>query len=56
MLKSKSLLDYVNLCFPNEYENNDRIILKHFQYLKKTVYFVASMEILKTLKYHKYLK
>ena len=30
MLKGKSLLDYTNL-FPNDYENNDKIILKYFQ-------------------------
>ena len=35
MLKRKSLLDYTNLFFPNEYENNDKIILKHFQELKR---------------------
>ena len=31
MLKSKSLLDYTNLFFPNEYEKNDKIILKYIQ-------------------------
>ena len=31
MLKGKSLLDYVNLFSPNEYEKNDKIILKYFQ-------------------------
>ena len=31
MLKSKSLLEYSNLFSTNEYENNDKIILKHFQ-------------------------
>ena len=31
MLKGKSLLDYANLFFPNEYETNDKIILKYFQ-------------------------
>ena len=31
MLKGKSFLDYINLFTPNEYEKNDRIILKHFQ-------------------------
>ena len=34
MLKDKSLLDYTNL-FPNDYENNNKIILKYFQYLKR---------------------
>ena len=31
MLKGKILLDYTNLCSPNDYERNDNIILKHFQ-------------------------
>ena len=31
MLKSKSLLEYTNLFSPNDYEKNDKIILKHFQ-------------------------
>ena len=31
MLKGKSLLDYTNLFSPNDYEKNDRIILKYFQ-------------------------
>ena len=31
MLKCKSLLDYANLCFPNDYETNDQIILKYLQ-------------------------
>ena len=31
MLKGKSLLDYANLFFPNDYERNDKIILKYFQ-------------------------
>ena len=38
MLKYKSLLDYPNLFFPSEYENNDKIILKYFQKLK--IYFI----------------
>ena len=29
MLKEKSLLDYTNLFSPNEYEKNDKIILKY---------------------------
>ena len=28
MLKSKSLLDYTNLFFPNDYEKNDKITKK----------------------------
>ena len=35
MLKGKSLLDYTNLFSPNAYEKNDKIILKHFQQLKR---------------------
>ena len=31
MLKGKSLLDYTNLLFTNDYEKNDKIILKYFQ-------------------------
>ena len=31
MLKGKSFLDHTNLFSPNEYEKNDKIILKYFQ-------------------------
>ena len=31
MLKGKSLLEYANLFSPNDYEKNDKIILKYFQ-------------------------
>ena len=31
VLKGKNLLDYTNLFFPNEYEKNDKIILRSFQ-------------------------
>ena len=31
MLKVKILLHYTNLFSPNEYEKNDKIILKYFQ-------------------------
>ena len=31
MSKGKNFLDYTNLFFPNEYEKNDKIILKYFQ-------------------------
>ena len=34
MLKCKSLLECTNLFSPNEYEMNDKIILKYFQYPK----------------------
>ena len=41
ILKGKSLLDYKNLFFPNAYEKNDKIILKYFQYLKRSKNYVA---------------
>ena len=31
MLKGKSFPDYTNLFYPNDYEKNDKIILKYFQ-------------------------
>ena len=31
MLKGKSSLDYINLFSPNDFEKNDKIILKFFQ-------------------------
>ena len=31
MLKGQGLLNYTNLFSPNEYENNDEIILNFFQ-------------------------
>ena len=31
----KSLLEYTNLFSPNDYEKDDKIILKYFQSLKK---------------------
>ena len=31
MLKGKILLDYTNSFPPNDYEKNDKIILKYFQ-------------------------
>ena len=31
MLKGKILLDYTNLFSPNDYENNDEMILNYFQ-------------------------
>ena len=35
MLKGKSLLEYTNIFSPNDYEKNDKIILKYFQQLKR---------------------
>ena len=34
MLKGKSLMDYKIVFSPEEYEKNDKMILKYFQYLK----------------------
>ena len=31
MLKGKSLLEYTNSFFPNDYEKNDKVNLKNFQ-------------------------
>ena len=31
MLKGKSLLEHINLFSPNDYEENEKIILKYFQ-------------------------
>ena len=31
MLKDKSLLDYTDLFSPNDYEKNDKLVLKYFQ-------------------------
>ena len=31
MLKERKLLNYKNLCSPNDYEKNDKIISKYFQ-------------------------
>ena len=35
MLKGKIFLDHTNLFSPNEYEKNDKTILKYFQLLKR---------------------
>ena len=35
MLKRKSLLYYTNLFSPNDYDANDKIILKYFQQQEK---------------------
>ena len=39
MLKGKSLLDYANLFSPNEYEKNDKVILKYFDQLETKTSF-----------------
>ena len=31
MLKGKHLSEYSNLFYPNDYEKNDKIVLKYFQ-------------------------
>ena len=41
LLKGKSLLDYTNLFSPDDYENNDKIILKDFQKLKELKNYIA---------------
>ena len=52
MLKSKSLLDYTNLFSPNDFEKNEKIIPRYFQWLKKwkkyIALFVVSIENWKT--------
>ena len=54
VLKGKSLRHYTNLFSPNDYEKNDKIILKYFQYLKRWKNYIAlfsvSIENLKNLK------
>ena len=48
----KSLLDYTNLFFPNDYEKNDQLINNEKD--KKYIYitlFAVSVENLKNLKY-----
>ena len=54
MLKGKSLLVNTNLFSPNDYDKNDKIILKYFQKnlkkLKCIVMFVINIENLKNLK------
>ena len=54
VLKGKSLRHYTNLFSPNDYEKNDKTILKYFQYLKRWKNYIAlfsvSIENLKNLK------
>ena len=63
MLEGKSLLDYTNLFYPNEYKKNDKVVLKYFQlnlsklkWLKSIVMFAINIENWKTLKYQIFLK
>ena len=52
MLKGKSLLDYTSLFSPNDYEKNDKIIIKYFQSWKNYIaIFAVTIENLKKLKY-----
>ena len=59
-LKGKSLLEYIILKSPNEYEKNDKIMLKNFQQnlnkLKCLVILAINTENLKKLKYHIFFK
>ena len=58
ILKDKNLLEHTNLLSRNEYERNDKIILKYFQQLKRLRWksyialFAVSIENLKNLSYH----
>ena len=62
MLKGKCLLEYTNLFSPNDYEKNDKIILKYFQQNIKLVkmYYNVCNKYRKlqkiTTKYHIFLK
>ena len=40
MVKGKSLVDYKNLFSSNDYEKNDKKVLKYFQKLKRKLYCV----------------
>ena len=59
MLKRKSLLDYTNLFYPNEYRKNDKIILIFSinQRLRRSIaLFVESIGNVKILKHHTFSK
>ena len=45
MLKGKSLLDYTNLFSPNDYEKNDKIKLKYFQWIKRWKIYIALLVV-----------
>ena len=53
-LKDKSILEYTNLFFPDEYEKNDNIILKSFHEclnkLKCIVVFTINVENIRKIK------
>ena len=56
MLKVEGLLDYTDSFSPNDYEKNDKLVLKYFQQRKRWKNYIAlfavSIENLKNLKYH----
>ena len=53
MFKGKSLLDYKKLFSSNDYEKNDKVILKYFRSLKRFILlFVVSIKNLENLKHH----
>ena len=47
MLKDKSLLEYTNLFSPNDYEQNDKILLKTKRWKNYIALFVANIKIWK---------
>ena len=58
LLKSKSVLDYTNLCYPNEYGENDKIfsLTKKIKMKKKYCFIFGKYRKLKTLKDHTFSK
>ena len=60
ILKGKHSLDYTKWFSPNDYEKNDKRILKYFQWLKRWknhfALFVANIENSKILEYHTFSK
>ena len=61
MLTGKIFLDYTNLFSPNEYEKNNKIILKYklnqkTKIKKSIVLIVVSIENLKIVKHQSFLK
>ena len=57
MLQGNILLNYTNLCSPNDYEKNKKSVLKYFQQREKSekeyvVLIMVSIENLQNMKYH----